>query len=158
MDNYSPTGAGAAQGGDFTFRYVLTSGQDLALESLSQLGRGEMTPLERDEIISNDKAVPRPALLPSEEASFVQIDQPNMVLVTWKVAEDGDGTILRFLEVAGRSGTVNVRIPLLNAEGVWNCNLMEQKGDALPLLPHGFSFPVKPFQIVTVRVKGTSGL
>jgi alpha-mannosidase len=79
-------------------------------------------------------------------------------LVTWKVAEDGDGMVLRFLEVAGKAGRVDVRIPLLDPKSAWSCNLMEQNGDPLPLSAHGFSFPVKPFQIITVRVKGTSAL
>jgi hypothetical protein len=35
---------------------------------------------------------------------------------------------------------------------------MEQKGDSLPMSSQGFSFPVKPFQIITVRVKGTPAL
>ena len=114
-----------------------------------------MTPLEVNEIISNDKAVSIQAPLPSDEASFLEIDQPNVVLVTWKVADDGDGTIMRFLEVGGKGSTVNIRVPHLNAQSAWSCNLMEQKGEPLPLSSGGFSFFVKPFQIFTVRVKGT---
>jgi hypothetical protein len=155
MNNYYFTNWPAAQGGDFTFRYVMSSGRDLTPEYLSQLGRGEMTPLEVNEIISNDKAVSIQAPLPSDEASFLEIDQPNVVLVTWKVADDGDGTIMRFLEVGGKGSTVNIRVPHLNAQSAWSCNLMEQKGEPLPLSSGGFSFFVKPFQIFTVRVKGT---
>jgi alpha-mannosidase len=158
MNNYYFTNWPAAQGGDFTFRYVVSSGRDLTPEYLSQLGRAEMTPLEVDEIISNDKAVSIPAPLPSDEASFLEIDQPNVVLAAWKVADDGDGMIMRFLEVGGRGSTVNVRLPQLHAESAWSCNLMEQKGDALPVSSQGFSFTVKPFQIFTVRVKGTPTL
>jgi len=158
MNNYYFTNWPAAQGGDFTFRYVMSSGRDLSPEYLGKLGRAEMTPLEVDEIISNDKAVKTPAPLPSDESSFLEIDQPNVVLTAWKVADDGDGMIIRFLEVGGKTGTVNVKLPHLNAQSAWSCNLMEQKGDPLPLSPEGFSFPVKPFQIVTVRVKGTPAL
>jgi hypothetical protein len=158
MNNYYFTNWPAAQGGDFTFRYVLTSGADMSPDLLSRLGREAATPLETDEITSQDKAVPRPSPLPADQASFLETDQSNVALVTWKLAEDGDGMILRFLELAGKEGTVNVHIPLLNTEAAWNCNAMEQKGGALPVAPHGFSFPVKPFQIVTVRVKGTSAM
>jgi hypothetical protein len=66
--------------------------------------------------------------------------------------------ISRFLEVAGKAGTVNVRIPLLKAESAWECNAMEQNEVSLPLSEHGFSLPFKPFQIITVRVKGTSAM
>jgi hypothetical protein len=158
MNNYYFTNWPAAQGGDFTFRYVLTSGPDMSPDSLSRLGREETAPLETDEITSQDKAVPRPEPLPADQASFLETDQSNVALVTWKLAEDGEGMILRFLELGGKEGTVNVRIPLLNAESAWSCNAMEQKGGALPVSLHGFSFPVKPFQIVTVRVKGTPAM
>jgi len=158
MNNYYFTNWPAAQGGNFTFRYVLTSARDLTPESLSRFARAEMAPLELDEIISNDKAIPRPAPLPADQGSFMDIDQPNIVLVTWKLAEDGEGMILRFLEVAGKAGRVNVRIPLLKAESAWDCNAMEEKGDSLPFAEHGFSFSVKPFQIITVRVTGASAI
>jgi alpha-mannosidase len=158
MNNYYFTNWPAAQGGDFTFRYVLTSGPDMSPESLGRLGREETAPLETDEITSQDKAVPRREPLPADQSSFLETDQSNVALVTWKLAEDGDGTILRFVELAGKEGTVNVRIPLLNAESAWSCNAMEQKGAALPVSPHGFSFPVKKFQIVTVRLKGTPAM
>ena len=158
MNNYYFTNWPAAQGGDFTFRYVVTSGPDMSPDSLSRLGREATTPLEIDEITSQDKAVPRSAPLPADQSSFLQTDRSNVVLVTWKQAEDGDGMILRFLEISGEEGAVNVRVPLLNVEAAWKCNAMEQKASALTVSPHGLTFAVKPFQIVTVRVKGESGL
>ena len=70
MNNYYFTNWPAAQGGDFTFRYVLTSGPDMSPDLLSRLGREAVTPLETDEITSQDKAVPRPSPLPADQASF----------------------------------------------------------------------------------------
>jgi hypothetical protein len=63
MNNYYFTNYAAGQGGDFTFRYVLTSGRNLQPAHLSRLGREEMSPLEVDQITSQDKAVntPRPS-------------------------------------------------------------------------------------------------
>jgi hypothetical protein len=158
MNNYYFTNWPAAQGGDFTFRYVVTSGPDMSPEFLNRLGREESGALETDEITSQDKAVTRPEPLPADQTSFLETDQTHVALVTWKLAEDGEGMILRFLELGGIASTVNVRIPLLNTEAAWSCNAMEQKKGELPVAPHGFSFPVKPFQIVTVRVKGTPAL
>ena len=137
---------------------VVSSGRDLSPENLSQFGRAEMTPLETDEIISNDKAVKTPAPLPADESSFLQIDQPNVVLEAWKLADDGDGMVIRFLEIGGKQGAVNVTLPHLNTQAAWSCNLMEQKGDALAVSAQGFTFAVKPFQIVTVRVKAMPAL
>ena len=101
MNNYMFTNYAAAQGGDFTFRYVLTSGNNLTPAFLSRLGREEMSPLEVDQITSQDKAINTPRPLDSVQGSFLQVNRPDVVLVTWKRAEDGEGTVLRFLEVAG---------------------------------------------------------
>jgi hypothetical protein len=158
MNNYWPTNYAAGQGGDFTFRYVLTSGNKLEPAYLSRLGREEMSPLEVDQITSQDKAINSPRPLDSAQGSFLRVDQPNVVLETWKMAEDGEGTILRFVEVAGKEGTVDVQTPLLNVESAWTSDALERKQGPLSVSSHGFSFSVKPFQIITVRLEGAAGL
>ena len=155
MNNYYFTNYAASQGGDFTFRYVLTSATNLEPATLSRLGREEMSPLEVDQITSQDKAVNTPRPLATGQASFLHVDQPDVVLVTWKIAEDGDGTILRYQEVAGKPAEVNAEIPLLDVKAAWLADALERNQEALPATAHGFRFPVKPFQIVTVRVEGT---
>jgi alpha-mannosidase len=158
MNNYWDTNYAAGQGGDFTFRYVLTSGNNLPPAYLSRLGREEMSPLEVDQITSQDKAINSPRALDSAQGSFLHVDQPNVVLETWKTAEDGDGTILRFVEVAGKESTVDVQTPLLNVESAWMSDALEGKQGPLSVSSHGFRFSVKPFQIVTVRLEGAAGL
>ena len=158
MNNYYFTNYAAGQGGDFTFRYVLTSGRNLQPAHLSRLGRGEMSPLEVDQITSQDKAVNTPRPLDAAQASFLKVDQPDVALVTWKAAEDGKGTILRFLEVAGKPAVVNAETVLLNVQSAWMADALERNQAPLTTSPHGFRFPVKPFQIVTVRVEGTSAI
>ncbi|MGA3325120.1 MAG: polysaccharide lyase family protein, partial [Terriglobia bacterium] len=83
MNNYWDTNYAAGQGGDFTFRYVLTSGDHLQTASLSRLGWEEVTPAEVDQIIPQDKALDSPRPLDGAQGSFLQVDQPNVVLVTW---------------------------------------------------------------------------
>jgi alpha-mannosidase len=152
MNNYWWTNYRAAQGGDFTFRYVLTSGPSLSPQSLGRVGWSEMTPLEMDEITSNDRAVQTVEPLPGK-GSFLNVSSPDVVLVAWKRAQDGDGTILRFLEVAGENGVVSVQVPSLSLQGAWLCNAMEQNQQPLSVLSHGFHFSVRPFQIITVRIR-----
>jgi len=158
MNNYWDTNYAAGQGGDFTFRYVLTSGDNLESASLSRLGWEEMTPPEVDQITSQDKALDSKRPLDAAQGSFVQVDQPNVVLVTWKAAEDGDGTVLRFLEIGGQANTVGVEIPHLDVKVAWNSDALERKQAALEASAHGFRFSVKPFQIVTVRLEGTGNV
>jgi hypothetical protein len=158
MNNYWDTNYAAAQGGDFTFRYVLTTGNHLPPANLSRLGREEMSPLEIDLITSQDKAVNSPRPLDSAQGSFLQVDQPDVVLVTWKSAEDGEGTILRFLEVAGKESTVEAQTPLLDVKSAWMNDALERKQGPLAVSPHAFRFSVKPFQIVTVRLEATASV
>jgi alpha-mannosidase len=121
--------------------------------TLSHLGWEEMSPLETNEITPQDKAISPPRPLASTESSFLQVDQPNVVLVTWKRAEDERGTILRFVEVNGERSTVKVDIPILNLQSGWICNAMEKNQQPLAVSGHSFQFPVKPFEIVTLRIQ-----
>ena len=156
MNNYWDTNYAASQGGDFTFRYVLTSGNDLRPAFLSRLGREEMSPLEVNQITSQDKAINSPRPLDSAKSSFLHVDQPDVELVTWKMAEDGNGTILRFLEMGGKESTVDVQTPLLDVEFAWMSDALERKQGPLATSSHGFKFSVRPFQIVTVRLVGAA--
>ncbi len=117
-----------------------------------------MTPAEFDQITPQDKALATPRPLEAAAGSFLQIDQPNVVLVTWKMAEDGDGTVLRFLEVGGQANTVEVQTPRLDVKSAWSSDALERKQSALATSAHGFRFSVKPFQIVTVRLEGTGNV
>ncbi len=154
MNNYWFTNYRAGQGGDYTFRYVLTSDDSFNPASLSRLGWSEMTPLEIDDIRPTDKAVNALEPLNPAEDSFAKVDSSQVVLVNWKRAENHQGTIMRFVEVAGRDGNASVQIPLMDVQQAWECNAMEQNQKALQVSAHGFSFPVRPFQIVTIRVEG----
>ena len=158
MNNYYFTNYAAAQGGEITFRYVLTTGNNLEPAQLSRLGREEMSPLEVDQITPQDKAINSARPLAATEGSFLHTDQPNVALVTWKRAEDGYGTILRFLELAGKPAEVNAETPLLNVQRAWMADALERNQGPLSTSPHAFHFSVKPFQIVTVRVEGTADI
>jgi alpha-mannosidase len=117
-----------------------------------------MSPLEVDHITSQDKAVNSPRPLPSDQNSFLQVNPPGVVLVTWKIAEDGAGTVLRFLEVAGKENTIEVQAPLLAVRSAWMSDALERKQEALSVSAHGFRFSLKPYQIVTVRLEGSADL
>ncbi|HZO99304.1 MAG TPA: polysaccharide lyase family protein [Terriglobia bacterium] len=158
MSNYWETNWPAGQGGDFTFRYVMTSGATIDPGALSRLGWESMSPLEINEIKTQDKAITPPRPLDRAQSSFLQVNEPNVVLVTWKRAEDDRGTILRFVEVAGKSSTASISTPLLNIDSAWKCNAVEENKQALSVSTHGLEFPVKAFEIVTIRVQGSPAL
>jgi len=156
MDNYWDTNYRGGQGGDFTFRYVITSGSALKPVALSRMGWQEMTPLEIDEVVSQDKAIDVPQPLNGAESSLLTVSNPDVLLDTWKSAEDGDGTIMRFLDLGGPAGDVQISTPLLDVKSAWLSNAMEAKQQQISSTSaHGFSFSIKPHQIVTVRVVGS---
>jgi alpha-mannosidase len=153
MNNYWHTNYRAAQGGHFRFRYVITSAAQTDAQSLSRMAWGEMTPLEQDQIQSQDKAVELPRPLNGKQGSFLSIDDPNIVLDTWKPAEDGNGTVLRFIDLGGPSRTVAVHVPLFSIAKVTLTDAVERDQKSIgPDGPHSFHFTVRPHQILTVRL------
>ncbi|HUV97268.1 MAG TPA: glycosyl hydrolase-related protein, partial [Acidobacteriaceae bacterium] len=153
MNNYWFTNYRAGQGGHFRFRYVITSAAATDAAQLSQMGWEEMTPLEGDEITSQDKALDTPGPLNGNQASFLKVDDPALVLDTWKPAEDGHGTILRFIDLGGAARTVTVETPLFDLQQAFQTDAVERNQTPLSLSgTHGFQITVHPHEIVTVRI------
>ncbi|MHB1936222.1 MAG: glycoside hydrolase family 38 N-terminal domain-containing protein [Acidobacteriaceae bacterium] len=157
MNNYWDTNYRAGQGGHFRFRYVITSAPAIDEAQLSRLGWEEMTPFEKDEITPQDKALNTPGPLDGKQASFLNINDPDLVMTTWKPAEDGNGTILRFLDLGGATRTVTVETPLLPLQQVWQTDAVERiqpqlQPQQLLVGPHEFQIIVHPHEIVTVRL------
>ena len=155
MNNYWHTNYRAAQGGHFHFRYVVTSATSTNPAALSRMGWEEGTPLEVDEIRSQDKALDLPRPLDGKAASFLAVNDPDLLVDTWKPAEDGNGTILRVIDLGGKSRSVEISIPSLILEKATETDAVERNQNALPLLAaHGFRVEVHPHEIVTIRVTG----
>ena len=93
-------------------------------------------------------------ILPTS-ASFCQVDVTNVIVLTFKRAEDGRGHILRLLETAGRETSATVSLPALCFSEVWVTNLVEE--DEYPLVATGASLTVaiKPYAVTTLRLLGT---
>lgn len=159
MDNYWDTNYAAGQGGHFRFRYVVTSAPSTDAAALSRMGWEEATPLEKDEVTTQDKALNHPRPLEGKQDSFLDVQDPDLLLETWKPAEDGNGTILRFLDLGGATRTVAVHTPLLDIEHAWQTDAVERNQKPLSLLgAHGFQFTVHPHEIITVRLVGNDML
>ena len=174
MNNYWDTNYRAGQGGHFAFHYVVTSAASTIPADLSRMGWEEITPLEADIVTTQDKAIgAAPAsqssgeLQPSDNRTdldhrvgldekqqhFLEVEDPNVLLETWKPAEDGDGTVMRFLDFGGTERTVTVRIPNLRLDRVWQTDAVERGKAPLPVTSDGqFHFTMHPHEIVTLRV------
>lgn len=94
---------------------------------------------------------PQPGPLPGA-ASFCRIDAPNVMLLTWKQAEDGEGFILRLIETAGKKTDVTMTLPSLEIARACRTNLVEFDGEALDSSAHAVRLPLEPYSIATVRI------
>jgi hypothetical protein len=174
MNNYWDTNYRASQGGRFKFHYVITSAPSTGAEGLSRMGWEEITPLEVDVVTTQDKAQDLSAQqqhkdeaqvpgtkegtnctqsLDGKESSFLEISDPAVLLETWKPAEDGDGTILRFLDFGGTERTVTVRTPCLHLDHASQTDSVERGQTAVSMAEDGqFHFTIHPHEIVTMRI------
>jgi alpha-mannosidase len=150
MNNYWGTNFAPQQGGEFAFRYSLLSGRALDPAELTRLGNEAMTPLEVDQV----GAALLPGKLPSDQASLLEVDNPSIAVATWKLAEDGQGSILRLQETGGQPQSVKIRSAYLRMDQVWRCSLLEDNLQELNKInSHSFQLDVKPFEIVTLRLR-----
>ncbi len=148
MNNYWGTNFAPGQGGDFTFRYSLVSGLGFDPAWLTRTGWQAMTSLEADQL----GAAAAPVALPADLASLLEIDNPNVVLVTWKMAEDGQGTILRLEEVAGKPASTSVNSQYFRITQAWRCSGLEDNQSEIATAGGGVEVSLRPFEIVTIRM------
>jgi hypothetical protein len=152
MNNYWNTNYVAAQGGEFTFRYVLTSARASDDAALARMGWEETTPLERTLVKSQDQTYPARKTLPAAQSSFLNVDSPSVFLSAWKQAEEGAGTVMRFIELGGARSGVFVSSPLLKSATGAVCNAVEECGRPLSGASERFGFQIGPRQIFTLKV------
>ncbi|MCB8943467.1 MAG: alpha-mannosidase [Ardenticatenaceae bacterium] len=83
---------------------------------------------------------------------LITCEQENVVIETVKLAEDGDGLIVRLYESERRRGTAVLRcgFPLAAA---WRTNLLEENQAELAVADDEVAVEIRPFQIVTLRLQ-----
>ena len=153
MNNYWNTNYVAAQGGEFTFRYVLTSARALDPVAMARMGWEETTPLERTLVKSQDQTYPARKTLPAAQSSFLTVDNPSVLLSAWKQAEEGGDTVMRFIELSGARANVTLGGRLLGSASGEVCNAVEECGRTIAPGMDGLTFGIGPRQIFTLRVK-----
>jgi hypothetical protein len=151
MNNYWGTNFPAWQGGDFTFRYAITSNAKFNGPSLTRFGLEALTPLERDDAPGTQD----PSLLPNRDASLLEIANPGVALLTWKRAEDDYGTILRLQDTTGEASNIRIHSSFLAFERAWLCDLLEDNKAEINIQGGDLGIRIKPFQVLTLRFHTT---
>jgi alpha-mannosidase len=75
-----------------------------------------------------------------------------LALGALKLAEDGEGVVLRLHEPHGARGECVVRFAE-RPRGVWRTNILEEPGAAVEVGEEGVRLVVHPFEILTLRVE-----
>jgi alpha-mannosidase len=150
MNNYWMTNFKASQGGPAAFRFSLTSrsgGSDPVLST--RFGWEVHAPLLASWIPEDSRGT-----LDARTDSFFGLDKINVIIQAVKLAEDGEGMVIRLREIAGQAAEVLLSSPLFRGPGVsaWLSDLAEKNEDPARLSEMGISIPIKAFGIQTVRV------
>jgi len=148
LDSNFRTNFQPVQQGDILFRYSLTSGKGPQANSVNRdFGWSIHNPLigvvangGRDGPFEN-------------RMSFCRLEQPNVLVVTIKRAEDGQGVIVRLIETDGKQGTATLTLPALAVEKAWQTNIVEENQAELEHTDHSVTMPVRSFGISTVRLQ-----
>ncbi len=151
MNNYWDTNYRAGQGGGFTFRYTLTSASKLDGGALTRLGTEAMRPVELNYVVAQDKVGNPPRPLPAAGEGFLRTDAPDVSLITWKQAQNGNGTILRLAETAGHAAEANIRFLHSTITSARLCSGVEDDKAVIPVANDSLRLSFKPFEVLTVR-------
>ena len=102
-------------------------------------------PLKAMQVEAHSGALP-------EDHSFAAATPDTVVLTAMKKAEDSHALVFHLYEWAGKSGSIELRVPP-GATAAVETNLLEHPvGGALPLSGDRVTVPVHPYEIVAVRV------
>jgi hypothetical protein len=95
---------------------------------------------------------PGPGPLPLSR-SFCRVDAPNVVVLTVKGAEDGDGIIVRLMETAGQPTEATVTFPSLSIRHALAANLVEENQRLLSSTEHSVTLDVPAYALRTLRLR-----
>ncbi len=150
MNNYWFTNYKAGQDRRHRFVYALTSGDRMDERKASLFGEEVCAPLR---VITTHRTTPAEPTWPPRQ-SFIRVEPDNVMVSTLKPAEDGQGTILRLREFAGRRTDVRVELNLPHTpRSAYRCDLVERVQDELGIDGGKLSLKIPARSMATVRLK-----
>ncbi|MCP4258449.1 MAG: hypothetical protein GY774_13260 [Planctomycetes bacterium] len=91
--------------------------------------------------------------LAPDTMSFCSVDKLNVLLTTMKLAENGDGIIIRLIETQGRAATVSIKLPHIEVTDARITNLVEENKGRAFFTEHQIQVNIEAFGIKTTRIK-----
>jgi len=95
---------------------------------------------------------PKDGRLP-RSGSFCEVDEPNVMLLALKRADDGNGLVVRLVETEGRKTVARLQLSFTEVSRARLVNLVEEDIRPLEVSEGTVRVPIGPFGIATVRVK-----
>jgi hypothetical protein len=132
MNNYWHTNYAASQGGAATFRFRLSLLAPGDAAEPVRRGWAACDPLYLSPSYTNDTPGP---LIAKDRALFYA--DKNVMIVGAKPADDGEGVIVKLLDVGGQARAVGVWPAAFAFKLARRTNLVEQNGDAIPVTGDG---------------------
>jgi hypothetical protein len=148
FNNYWFTNYKAGQKLSQTFRYVITSGRKMDAVAAARKSWEADYPVRA---IGVEKASEDAQMPP--EGTLCTVDEPNVFITTVKPAEDGQGFIVRLLEVAGTKTNAHLKLGLLKARKAFRCTLVEEPMEELKIENGMVSVEMPQRGIATIRLE-----
>lgn len=91
--------------------------------------------------------------VPGARASYASVNKSNIILETIKLAEDGNGVILRLYECDNALTKARLSLEkIASIARIEECNLIEEKLAEVEKTGDGFDFTIKPYEIKSFRL------
>jgi hypothetical protein len=148
MNNYWFTNYLAGQGGDFAFRFAVTSRAKADRVASARFGWDISNPLVPVAVKANPQGP-----LSAGSKSLISVDEPNVLVVGAKQAATGPGLVLRLWELTGNATTAHVRLGPLAVQKAIACNLVEETQGPLQVRDGVIEVPIRASGLATVRVE-----
>lgn len=132
MNNYWHTNYAASQGGSVTFRFRVSLVAPGDAAEPVRRGWAACDPLYVSPSYTNDTAGP---LIAKDRALFYA--DKNVMLVAAKPADDGEGAIVKLLDIGGQTRAVGVWPAAYTFKLARHTSLVEQNGDSIPVASDG---------------------
>lgn len=133
---------------EFTYRLVPHQG-DWRTANIVQLGQELNHPIMINHLENQ-----------ANQASFLQVSAPNIILSALKRSQDQSAWIFRFYEAHGQvtETKIDISSDLLSIKEIWECDLMEQPTIAIAdeqsnSLPNSLQITFQPYEIKTLKLK-----
>jgi alpha-mannosidase len=103
-------------------------------------------------LLALDVRRPEGQSAPRSLPPLVRADRPNVVIETIKLAEDGDGLIVRLYDGLRQRGETLLTFAF-PVESAQRTNVLEEAQHDLPVDGHTLRLTLRPFEIATLRVR-----